>query len=341
MKAAIIEEAGKLVVRDISPPTVGDYDVLCETQYGTLCTGTDTHLVHFHAPFCHWIGLPAILGHESVGKVIELGAKVRHLKIGEMVTRVGHPGADGVGSAWGGFADFTLGKDWQAMKEDGLAGWEAHTVNQVLPEGVDAAEGTMFITWRETLSYMIRIGVRAGSRVLVLGSGSNGLAMANHAVNLGASQVVMIGSGERVREARKVGCSEFVDYRAGDVKGQVLSLSPTGFDFVVDVVGTPATADLSLSCLADHGTLGIYGLDDVAAIKLSPALASGKTFSVYQGGYNEGETHDQVCAFVKEGKLNASIWIDRSRTFSLDEIGKAFEAVRARAQVKPLIRIQA
>ncbi len=339
MKAAIIEEAGKLVVREISKPSVGDYDVLCETQYGAVCTGTDTHLVNFHPPFCYWIGLPAILGHESIGKVVELGTKVRNLKVGDLVTRVGHPGADGIGSAWGGFAEYTIGKDWQAMKDDGVAGWEEHTVNQVLPAEVDAADGTMFITWRETLSYMNRIGVAQAKSVLILGSGSNGLAMANHAANAGADTIVLIGSGSREAETKRVGCTGFVDYKAEDAKDQALELSPAGFDIVVDVIGTPATADLAISCIADHGTLGIYGLDDVGAVRLSPSLAGGKTFTVYQGGYDEGETHAEVCDLVKAGKLDASIWIDKDKTFSLDEIDKAFEAVQARTLVKPLVRI--
>ena len=104
MKAAIIEEVGKLSIKDIQGPVPGDYDVLCETQYGALCTGTDTHLLHYHPPFCNWIKLPAILGHESIGKVIQLGSKVRHFKVGDMITRVGHPGVDGIDSAWGGFS---------------------------------------------------------------------------------------------------------------------------------------------------------------------------------------------------------------------------------------------
>ena len=339
MKAAVIEEAGKLVVKEINKPTVGDYDVLCETRYGAVCTGTDTHLLHFHAPFCHWLGLPAIPGHESIGKVVELGPKVKSFKTGDLVTRVGHPGDGEIGSAWGGFAEYTLGKDWQAMKEDGVEGWEGHTANQVLPEGIDAADGTMFITWRETLSYMNRIGVKQAKSVLVFGSGSNGLAMANHAANAGAETIVLVGSSARKKEAGKVGCTAFVDYRAEDSKEQILAHAPEGFQIVVDAIGTPANAEVGLSCIADKGTLGIYGLDDPAAIQLAPSLAGGKTFTIYQGGYYEGETHAEVRELVQAGKLDASIWIDKGKAFSLDEIGRAFEAAEARTQVKPLIRM--
>lgn len=340
MKAAIIEEAGKLLVKDISKPVVGDYDVLCETQYGAVCTGTDTHLINFRAPFCYWIDLPAILGHESVGKVVDLGPKVRNLKIGDLVTRVGHPGVDGIGNAWGGFAEYTLGKDWKAMKTDGAEGWQGYTVNQVLPAGVDAADGTMFITWRETLSYMNRIGVAQAKSVLVFGTGSNGLAMAYHAANAGAEKVVIVGSPSREAEASKVGCTGFVSYKAEGAKEQILAHSPAGFDIVVDVIGAQANTNLGLSCIADQGKYGTYGLDDAGSITLSPSLAGGKTFTVYQGGYDEGETHEQVCELFKASKLDSSIWIDKNQAFSLGDIGKAFETVQARMQVKPLIRIR-
>ncbi|MBF0246371.1 MAG: alcohol dehydrogenase catalytic domain-containing protein, partial [Planctomycetes bacterium] len=241
MKAAVIESAGKLVVRDLDMPPVGEYEALCETQYGALCTGTDNHLLHARPPFCYWVKLPAILGNESIGKVVKLGAKVRNLKEGDLVARVGHPGANGVGNAWGGFAELTLARDWQAMRDDGRpeGEWKNHTVNQVLPAGVDAAQGTMFITWRETLSYMNRIGASQGKKVLVIGSGANGLSMANHAHNLGAEKVVLVGSSGRKQESLKVGCAAFVDYKAADGRAQALAVCPTGFDIAVDVVGSP------------------------------------------------------------------------------------------------------
>ncbi len=342
MKAAVITEPGKLEVQDLPKPTIGEYEVLCETQYGAVCTGTDNHLLQYHPPFCHWIQLPSILGHESIGKVIECGSKVKNLQAGDLITRVGHPGTDDVGSSWGGFSEYTVGRDWQAMKDDGLGEgqWKAHMVNRVLPEGVDAAAGTMFITWRETLSYVSRIGIDAGANVLVIGSGSNGLSMANHAVNLGAGKVVLIGSAKRKTETERVGCTAFIDYKADDVKDQALALSPAGFDVVVDVIGTPVTAELGLSCVADQGTLGIYGLDDIANVALKPGLSKG-TFTLYKGGYSEGETHEQVCEYVKAGKLDASIWVDQSKAFALDDISAAFEAVSARTQVKPLVRLLA
>ena len=40
------------------------------------------------------------------------------------------------------------------------------------------AAATMMITWRETHSYISRLGVKPGSRLLILGSGGNGFSFA-------------------------------------------------------------------------------------------------------------------------------------------------------------------
>ena len=340
MKAAVVREANNLVIQDVGMPQIGDYQCLCETLYGAICPGTDSHICQMHAPFCEWITLPAILGHESIGRVVEVGAKVCNLKAGDLVTRVGHPGADGINSGWGGFAEYGIACDWRAMQADGLdtSEWKSHDVNQVLPEGFDPAASTMFITWRETLSYVQRIGVGPGAAVLIIGSGANGLAMVNHSVNLGAEPVVMIGSTGRAEKAAKVGCTAYIDYKADDARAQALAMNASGFDVAVDVVGSPATAGLAHACVADGGTLGIYGKDDVSSISLDTEAGFG-TFTFYAGRYDEGETHAQVCDLVGAGKLDASVWLDLEHPFALEDINDAFVAIKSRSQLKPLIRI--
>jgi D-arabinose 1-dehydrogenase-like Zn-dependent alcohol dehydrogenase len=111
MKAAVIETYGTITLRDLPTPVMGDYDALCELLYGATCIGTDTHLIEGHAPFCHWVKPPFILGHESVGRVVKVGRKVRHYRPGDLVTRVGAPGGNGINAGWGGFAELGLAKD--------------------------------------------------------------------------------------------------------------------------------------------------------------------------------------------------------------------------------------
>lgn len=310
---------------------MGEYEARCDLLYGAVCAGTDTHLVQGHPPFCHWVKYPIILGHESIGRVVAIGAKVRNLKPGDVITRVGCPAVGDVTPGWGGFAQTGIATDWRAMQEDGVTGWQDKTVQQILPADIDPAVGTLFITWRETLSYVTRMGFRPGVSVLVIGSGGNGLAFVSHARNLGATRVAMVGSAARAADATKAGATEYHDYRREDVWKPLAG----SFDFVIDSVGTATNVQRGQQCLKAGGTIGIYGLDEAGKISLTP----GNTFTFYGGGYDEAEAHEAVLKFYRAGKLNPSVWIDRSRTFTLADINQAFAAVASRQLVKPLVKL--
>jgi 2-desacetyl-2-hydroxyethyl bacteriochlorophyllide A dehydrogenase len=308
MKAAVVENFGALAIRDIPEPKPGDGEALCEMLYGSICTGTDSHLIAGHAPFCNWVKLPFILGHESVGRVVKLGRNVRNFKVGDLVTRVGAPATDGMNIGWGGFAQFGIARD-------------DCSVNQVVPAGIDPKVAPMFITWRETLSAILRLGVKAGSSVLVAGSGGNGMAFAVHARNLGASCVV-IGSLKRGAD---------VDYQSADYE-----LKPDGFDFIIDAVGKAGMTDRLLPFLRAGGRYLTYGLDDFGSITFNPARARG-AFTVMPCSYDEAETHQQVSDAVLVGKLDARVWYDVAHPYSLANIHDAFAALKARQSLKALI----
>jgi threonine dehydrogenase-like Zn-dependent dehydrogenase len=171
--------------------------------------------------------------------------------------------------------------------------------------------------------------------VLVTGSGGNGLAFAAHARNLGAARVTLVGAPNRAREAGLAGATDVLDYHAADCWARAQALEPQGYDFVIDAVGKAAMVAEGQKALKNGGTIGIYGLDECGAIQLAPS----KTFTFYNGGYDEAETHDAVLKFYRAGKLNPSAWIDRRHIYALTDIHKAFEAVQKRAVVKPVIRL--
>ncbi len=177
MRAGVVEEPGVLAVREVPTPEMGEYDALCELLYGATCSGTDNHVLAGRAAWTT-VHYPTVLGHESIGRVIRVGPKVRYLMPGDLVTRVGTRPVGGVSINWGGFCELGLALDHRAMAEDGVPReqWNRLRVNLTLPSGTDPAAATMMITWRETLSYVRRIGIGPGCRVLVLGSGGNGLA---------------------------------------------------------------------------------------------------------------------------------------------------------------------
>jgi threonine dehydrogenase-like Zn-dependent dehydrogenase len=233
-----------------------------------------------------------------------------------------------LGIAWGGFAEYGLARDHAAVKADGLpsAEWSGYRVNQVVPPSIDPRVAPMFTTWRETLSYVTRMGLGPGSRVLVIGSGGNGFSFAAHSVLLGAAATWLVGSSRSERAARTLGVTGFLDYRRGDCAARLTEACPDGFDFIIEAVGKVGQADRFLPQLAAGGTIGIYGLDDFESVGLSPRLARA-TFTVWNGGYDEAETHPRVSSLAVEGKLDARAWYDPERAWPLDSILEAFRSL--------------
>lgn len=343
MKAAFVEGPGVLVVKEIPLPRIGKYDVLCEGLYGATCTGTDQHILYHQFPYP--VKYPTMLGHESIGKVVELGEKVRNFKIGDMVSRIMNltsPEA-GYDANWGGFAEYGLARDYKAMQEDGYprSAWNDFRVNQVIPADLNPAAATMIMTWRETFSYITRMGVEKGTSVLVIGSGGNGLAFAAHAINLGAKNVVMVGSSECKRReiALKTGIHSYLSYQE-EWTNQVKQMVEDGYDYIIDAVGKMGAVDLALPLLKPNGTIGVYGLHDAGKdTRIDPSLASG-SFTVYKGGYDEEESHESIIGYIQRGMLDAGIWLDLEHSFDLEDISRAFAYIKEKKMPKALVKLK-
>lgn len=341
MHAAVIEGPNALTVRELPEPEPGEYQARCDLLFGAVCAGTDQHLVAGHQPFCWWIQTPAVLGHESIGRVTAVGAKVRNLRVGDLVTRVGTTPVGGVHVAWGGFAEVGIATDWRAMQADGRpAGeWDDCRVQQVLPAGMDPAAATMIITWRETLSYLRRLGVQRGQRLLVVGSGGNGLAFAAHARHLGMACCVL-GSPTRAAEAAMLG-AVLADYRAAKPADAVRAAAgDEPFDAIIDAVGKARGVDAVLPRLRDGGTVAVYGFDDFMGYALNPLAAPG-SFRFWKGGYDEAEVHDEVVRLMQEGRLDARPFLSNlDSPLPLARIAEALALVRERRAVKALVRLR-
>lgn len=341
VKAAVVVKPGELTVRELPMPEPGEYGALCEMLYGATCTGTDGHLLHGKIPWP--VYYPTVLGHESIGRAISVGAKVRNIKIGDMVTRVGLREEDckkaGLNWNWGGFCTFGVAMDFKAMREDGYTDAQlgSYRFCHVLPPDFDPRAATMIITWRETLSYSARMGVCPGASVLVLGSGGVGLSYIRMAKVLGAGHVAAVGNKAREPQALRAGADAYYDYRAADWD-KALGESG-GFDYIIDSVAAPDGLGRAIRQLKPGGVCGIYGLETDAAKPVLVAPGATRGFTYFAGGYDEEETNGRVVELVKAGALDASIWLDMDNPFELDDICAALESAESRRAVKALIKL--
>ena len=81
MKAAVLEEVGKLVIKDVPRPKCGDDEILIKVEACAVC-GTDIKIYHHGHRL---IKLPRITGHEVSGTVVEVGKNVSGYKSGDRV----------------------------------------------------------------------------------------------------------------------------------------------------------------------------------------------------------------------------------------------------------------
>ncbi|HET7560751.1 MAG TPA: alcohol dehydrogenase catalytic domain-containing protein, partial [Limnochordia bacterium] len=180
MRAAIVEAPDRLRVRhDVPMPRPGRFQALVRIECCATCNGTDDKLIHGGMA----LEYPAILGHESVGTVTELGPDVTGFAPGERVLRptAVYPGGrlGPYRSGWGGYAEWGLVTDLSAAAaagEDAPAGRGYARYQQKVPAGISTPDAAMAITLKETLSWSRHLGVGAGSEVLIVGDGPVGLA---------------------------------------------------------------------------------------------------------------------------------------------------------------------
>ncbi len=340
MKAAVVVAPGRLEIQDLPAPEPADYQVLCEHLFGAVCAGTDRHLIRGELAL-PGIEYPFILGHETIGRVIAVGPKVRHFASGDLITRTGYPAGDGLQAFWGGFTEQGLATDAAAMREDGLPEetWHPHLVNRTLPPETDPAAATMMITWRETYSYMNRLGVRPGSRVAILGSGGNGFSFLVMARALGAETVAMVGNPHWAELAIRAGATGFVDYR-GDVAAGLADVSSGGYDLLLDAVGRSGAIEQSIDLLTAGGKVALYGIDDLRErMGYLQTLSERGVDTHGPGEYSEAEAHDAVVALLTAGKLDASIWFDPARPTPLPRLAEAIAAIDAKRSLKALIQL--
>ena len=219
MKAAVVTQWDKLEVMDVPVPKIGPYEALVKIKVCSLCNGTDLKIIAGHLPWVPESDLPVILGHESVGEVVEVGAKVKNFKVSDRVFRPGGP-TEGFGSGWGGFAEFGRVTDVKAHAEDPQAPPIVHGAAPMLdriPPEVDDEDAAIAITIKETLSWLWKFGLKPLSSVVITGVGPVGLSFIENCRLLGAGKIISLGRRDEARErALAFGADHYINVTKGD-----------------------------------------------------------------------------------------------------------------------------
>ena len=212
--------------------------------------------------------LPFVAGMECAGEVVEVGAGVAGLAVGD---RVCHS------TRFGAFAEQIVA-DAASLRP--------------LPSGFTLAEGAAYATTALTawVALVRRGALLAGETLLVHGaSGGTGIAAVQLGRHLGATVIATGRSAVKLQAARDAGAQHVIVLEAGaaNLRAQVLALTDGhGADVVFDPVGGDVF-DATLRCIAWGGRLLVVGFAGGRIATLPTNLALIKGFAVI--GVRAGE----------------------------------------------------
>src|ERR671939_90592 len=74
---------------EVPVPMIGIDDVLVQILRTGIC-GTDVHIYNWDAWAQKTIPVPMVVGHEFVGRIVEVGSNVKDFHVGDVVSGEGH-----------------------------------------------------------------------------------------------------------------------------------------------------------------------------------------------------------------------------------------------------------
>ena len=337
MKALLVTAPGETAIRDIPMPEVGPYQALVRIEAASICNSTDIKIIDRH--FVSSIPLPLVLGHESVGTIVQLGPGVRNYQVGQRVLRAGarYAPETGIASAWGAFAEYGLVTDSEAQYADHPQGSAVpRSAQQVVPPDIPPAEATALINLKETLSAVRAAGVNDTTWTAIVGTGPVARGMCFRAHWLKAPFLVVVGRSERW-------CHDFLDlganyYLAGEqpcCRDEVKSAGLHAFDCVIEAVGSQQALEDALDLVKPGGKVANYGVAseaDPPTERVRAARAEGRIFDIDVREQDEQET---VLTCVARGEINLSQWISHKLPFA--RIQEGLELVRSKQALKVVL----
>jgi threonine dehydrogenase-like Zn-dependent dehydrogenase len=245
-------------------PQPGPYDALVRMEVCGVCNSTDTKLVHGSM---YWGPPPPFLiGHESVGTVVEIGPKVRRFRVGDRVTRVlaYWPGGDlpmRIGN--GGFAEYGLVRDGLAMAEEGdpSLARDYNVLREVVVDpAVSARDAALAISLAEAASVLNYLPAVRNQTIIVAGTGVVGYALGLFLKLAGARVVTLGRRAERLAKAVELGADAVVDTRAGDIEAALAEATGGLADGAIEATGDAGLAEQVAAAVKPDGFCSAYGV---------------------------------------------------------------------------------
>ncbi len=257
MKALTFRAEGEVKMADVPKPRIAaSTDALIRITLGAVC-GSDLHILHGHTP----MNEGAVLGHEFVGLVEEVGPEVKRFKPGDRVvssffTSCGHcvmcrkgwfnqcvskatfGHGEYFGGLGGGQAEYVvvpLADHSMEIIPEGMTDEQAIFVGDILSTGFFGAE---------------RAEIKPGDTVAVVGAGPVGLMATMCAQLFGPARTFVIDMVEsRLEVAQELGGIPINAKEVHPVAAIEKATGGIGADSSIEAVGLLSAVDTAINCV--------------------------------------------------------------------------------------------
>jgi threonine 3-dehydrogenase len=246
-------------------PSIGINDVLIKVLRTGIC-GTDLHIYKWDAWARRTIPVPLVVGHEFVGRIVEVGSNVRDFHPGEIVSAEGHVVCGHCRNCLAGRRH--LCKDTQGIgvqRAGAFAEYIAVPMTNVwvhdpqIPRDVQSIFDPFGNAVHTALSFDV-----LGEDVLVTGAGPIGLMAAAVVRHAGARHVVVTDVNPyRLGLAKRMGATLAVDVTKQKLPEAQKQLGMReGFDVGLEMSGNAAAFRDMLANMAHGGKIAMLGIPD-------------------------------------------------------------------------------
>jgi L-iditol 2-dehydrogenase len=346
MIAARYTQCGELKIAETPMPRAGAGDLLLKVEAASIC-GTDVKIArHGHRKLAD--GQTITLGHEFVGRIVEVGTNVKGWRSGQRVGVAPNVGCGRCEMCGRGMANMcpeflAFGINFDGAHAEYVrvpaAALEQGNVMEIA-EAMPAEEATL----AEPLSCAVN-GLRVsrlelGDIVVVFGAGPMGLLNMMCARISGASAVGVVDvNAFRLEKAKELGADWTIDSSKQSVTEAVnAKTNGHGADVIILAAAVGALQQLAVSLLAPFGRLCLFaGLPrGDSQITLDTNEIHYKNLVVT--GMTGGSPSDYRIALrlMETGRINARAVV--SDVFAMNDLKKAYEAAMSGNSMKVVIK---
>jgi threonine dehydrogenase-like Zn-dependent dehydrogenase len=340
VKAATFQGQGEIRVTDVPMPAIKESgDALVKVTLGAVC-GSDLHIYHGNVP----IKPGAVLGHEFVGVIEEVGSEVKRFKPGDRIVasfftacgtctlcrkgwfnQCAAKGTFGFGSYYGdlggGQAEYVvvpLADHSMEPIPDGMTDEQAIFVGDILSTGYFGAE---------------RAEITPGDSVAVIGAGPVGLMATMCAQLFGPARIFVVDMVDaRLRTARDLGAIPINAAHVNPVEAIRAQTGDIGTDSSIECVGALAAVETAIQCVRGGGTISMVGVPSVVTGDFPYLDIWSRALTFRAGWCNVQAYMRRLLDLIAAGRLKPDAII--SHRMKLDQAAEAYRMFNAHEATK-------